>query len=171
MPCERLSEPLVVFPGLLTEGEARTALKMFTNRRQCPAKITDRRITHNGLMLGLYHVAASHNGDELSSFTMRLEGVCPLLPHYGLSDLREVLELVRLAGAEDSVKRSRPAKVRNYLASEATRLAAAMTEGELDTEAVEEMMVSRREVLGTSVLTCVHDKPLMKLLCTTDGSD
>ena len=170
MPSEKMSDPLVVFPGLLTEEEARTALALFTNKRQCPAKITDRRITHNGFMLGLYHVAG-HNEEELSSFTIKLEAVCPLLPHHGLSDLREVLSLVRLAGLEDSVRRSRPSKVRNYLATEATRLAAAMTEGELDTKAVEEMMVSRREVLGTSVLTCVHDKPLMKLLCTTDSSD
>ena len=170
MPCERITNPLVVFPGSLTEEEALTALGMFTNRRQCPAKMTDRRITHNGFMLGLYHVA-SHNGDDLSSFTMKLEGVCPLLSDHGVSDLRELLELVRLAGVEDSVRSSRPAKVRNYLATEATRLAATMTERELNTESVEEMMVSRREVLGTGVRTCVHDKPLMKLLCTTDGSD
>ena len=166
MPCERMAEPVVVWPGLLSEEEAETAVKMFTNTRKCPAQVTDRRVTHNGFMLGLYHVAGQ-DGDDTGSFTLRLEGTCPLLSNYNVSDLRELLGLVNRC-REDSVRRTRPSKVREYLTKEATRLAGTMAVGEMDSQAVEEMMVSRREVLGTSVVSCIHGKPLMKLICATD---
>jgi len=169
MPCEKMSEPLVVHPGILSQEEAHTALNMFTNNRQCPAKITDRRVTYNGFMLGLYETAG-HNGDDVRSFTIRLEGKCPLLPRSGVSDLTELLRLVERC-KDDSVRRTRPSNVREYLSKEATRLAGAMTDRELDRKTVEEMMVSRKEVLGTSVVSCLHGKPLMKLICTTDDSD
>ena len=139
---------------------------MFTNNRRCPAKITDRRVTHNGFMLGLYQTAG-HNGDDMGSFTIRLEGKCPLLPHCGVSDLTELLGLVGRS-KEDSVRRTRPSKVREYLSKEATRLAGTMTARELDCQAVEEMMISKREILGTSYTSCVHGKPLMKFICSTE---
>ena len=102
MPCEKMAEPVVVHPGLLSEDEARTALGLFTNTRRCPAKITDRRITHNGFMLGLYSVAG-HDGGDSQAFTIRLEGTCPLLARYDVSDLRELLGRVASC-QEDSVR-------------------------------------------------------------------
>merc|ERR1719228_1597209 len=112
LPSENLPEPMTVYPGLLSLELAHVALNMFTNTWQCPAKITDRRITFNGFSLGLYKIVGA---TDPNLFTLKLEAKCPLIQYYGVEDLIEILKLVRDCKV-DSVKDTRPSKVKKYLA-------------------------------------------------------
>ena len=52
---ERLREPLDLYPGgPLEPGLAKVCRGLVVNDRRCPAMVTDRRITQNGLEVGLY---------------------------------------------------------------------------------------------------------------------
>jgi len=169
LPSERMSEPMTIFPGLLNKELAEVAINMFTNTRQCPAKITDRRITFNGFSLGLYQVAGA--GGAQNTFTLKLEARCPAIQYYGVEDLVEILKLVRDCKG-DSVKDTRPAKVREYLAGEATRMSRELPE-DMDREGVEELFVGRKEVMGKGGNTCLHGKEIIRTLCSykMDGEE
>lgn len=173
MPSEKI-EPVTLWPGgVLAESQARTLVNMHTNLRRCPAKITDRRLGHNGFMVGLYPIVVDHSvdsgGDNLASVTLRLETRCPLIPYYGVDDLVEILGHVG-SSTLDSVRVSRPAKVKEYLAGEASRLAADMPP-DLDREAVEELMLARKDVLGAKVTSCIHGKPIFRSLVCHQSKD
>jgi hypothetical protein len=60
----------------------------------------------------------------------------------------------------DSVKDTRPAKVREYLAGEATRMSRELPV-EMDREGVEELLAGRKEVVGVGN-TCRHDKEIVR---------
>ena len=162
LPAEKI-DPVVVYPGVLTRDQASTLLSMFTNNKRCPPMITDRRLGHNGLTVGVYHTAGDTGHDQLDNVTLKLETRCSLIPYLGVDDLMEIIEKVS-AGNTDSVGASRPARVREYLGEEATRLAADMPVTDMSSGAVEEMMETRMTVLGSRVTTCLHGRPMMKTL-------
>ena len=155
---ERMPEPMTIFPGLLSKDLAEVALSMFTNTRQCPVKITDRRITYNGFSLGLYRVAGDAN-----SFTLKLEGRCPVIQYLGVEDLVEILKLVR-DQQTDSVKDTRPRKVKEYLAEEATRMSKDLS-SEMDKDSMEDLLVGWKSTLGTGN-TCLHGKEILRSICS-----
>jgi len=154
---ERMPEPMTIFPGLLSKELAEVALSMFTNTRQCPAKITDRRITYNGFSLGLYRVA----GDE-TSYTLKLEGRCTVIQYLGVEDLVEILKLVR-DQQTDSVRDTRPRKVREYLAGEATRMSKELSV-EMDKDGMEDLLVGWKNTVGTGN-TCLHGREILRSIC------
>ena len=85
LPSEKISEPIILYPGLLNEKLAEVAINMFTNKRQCPSKITDRRITFNGFSIGLYNV--SEHEESGMSFTLKLESKCPVIKFIGVDEI------------------------------------------------------------------------------------
>jgi len=161
LPSEKLAEPMTIYPGLLNKELAGVAISMFTNTRQCPAKITDRRITFNGFSLGLYQVAGT--GGTASGFSLKLEAKCPSIQYFGVDDLVEILKQV-LDKQGDSVKATRPAKVREYLAGEATRMSRELPV-EMDREGVEDLLTGRKEIVGAGN-TCLHGKEMMRIICS-----
>jgi len=154
LPSEKISEPVTIFPGLLSKELAEVAISMFTNTRQCPAKITDRRITYNGFSVGLYHVAGNP-----SSYTLKLEARCPLIQYIGVEDLVEILRLVRDQQI-DSVRDTRPGKVKEYLAGEASRMSKEVS-AEMDRDAMEDMLVGWKDMIGAGN-TCLHGKEILR---------
>ena len=162
LPSEKMTEPMTIYPGLLNKELAEVAISMFTNTRQCPAKITDRRITFNGFSLGLYQVAGQ------PSYSLKLEARCPAIQYFEVEDLVEILKLVRDKKG-DSVKETRPAKVREYLAGEATRMSRELPV-EMDREGIEELLLGRKNVVGAGN-TCLHGREIVRTICSYRKED
>ena len=164
MPMEKLKEPMNLYPGILSEDQAKTVVKMYTNNKRCPAMITDRRMTYNGFLIGLYHGSSldtSHDDQDNVGFRLKLESKCSLIPFYGVDDLIEIIKLVEHDN-EDRVKNCRAAKVRDYLSKEATKLSGDMPPP-TDIDAVQQLLESGKQILGTST-TCFHGRTFMKPL-------
>ena len=100
---ERLKESLDLYPGgPLEAGLAEVCRSLVVNDRRCPAMVTDRRITHNGLEVGLYQ-----RGGE-GGWGLKLEAVregCSA--GEGVRELEEVLRRIQGGGGEDSLAASR----------------------------------------------------------------
>ena len=93
MLLEKLKEPLNLYPGILSEDQAKTVVKMYTNTKRCPAMITDRRMTYNGFLIGLYHgssldTSQDEQDDDTVSFRLKLESKCSLNLTYACLFLR-----------------------------------------------------------------------------------
>jgi len=159
LPSERLPEPTTIYPGLLSDELAEVAISMFTNIRQCPIKITDRRITYNGFCLGLYHRAG--DGHKVS-YTIKLEGRCPVIQYVGVEDLVEILKLVR-DQQRDSVRDTRPKKVMEYLAGEATRMSKEFSV-DIDKDGMEDLLAGWKGIIGTGN-TCLHGREILRSIC------
>jgi len=147
LPFTKLSEPIVVHPGPLTAQQSNTLLNMYINTRQCPSRITDRRLTFNGFDLAIY------GADE--SLNIKLEGRNTDIPYYGLADLQETLDLVA-ACSEDSVARCRPTTVKKYLLNQARRI---ICEGEaiISKSQLKDLLIYRE---SQAVTDCPHQKPV-----------
>jgi len=165
LPSEKLPEPITVYPGIICKELADVAVNMFTNTKHCPVKVTDRRITFNGFSLALYNIA---NPQATDSFSLKLEGKCPLIQYIGVDDLIEILKLSKDSSG-DCVKTTRPRKVKEYLATEATRMSRELP-SEIDMDALENLLSDMNRILKNTN-TCLHGKSIVTTLSTYNADE
>ncbi|KAJ8313622.1 hypothetical protein KUTeg_008183 [Tegillarca granosa] len=143
-----LSESNVGGPGLWK------ILKTIATKEQTCSTysfITDQRLIGNGINIK-YHI-----GRESEDLQAEVTGLCNIIPTYGLSDLVEILELIANTNA-DTLSKSRPLKVINYLQGEAVRMARQLPRQQTADE-IEDLMEQILTELPSECCTCLHNKP------------
>ncbi|KAJ8314205.1 hypothetical protein KUTeg_008766 [Tegillarca granosa] len=118
--------------------------------------ITDQRLIGNGINIK-YHI-----GRESEDLQAEVTGLCNIIPTYGLSDLVEILELIANTNA-DTLSKSRPLKVINYLQGEAVRMARQLPRQQTADE-IEDLMEQILTELPSECCTCLHNKPFFHKL-------
>ncbi|OWF40894.1 PMS1 protein homolog 1-like [Mizuhopecten yessoensis] len=112
--------------------------------------ITDERIVDNGFKVRCY--TDKENGTSQADVV----ALTAFIPVYGIPDLSEVLELTCTTGAE-SVSKSRPLKVLNYLQGEAVRMARKLPPLQ-DREEVLELLDQMTTIFPDGCKVCLHDR-------------
>jgi len=162
IPTEPLQEPMQLYPGKLSSDQANKILRMPNNPDPIHAAlISDRRLTHNGFLIE-YRKANHHSEDTQTVVKLIAKST---IPFFGVEELVEILYRVsEETDSNDGLKRCRPEKVKKYLSEEASRLARDMPEI-TDKETVKDLLRAKTD-LNCSRMSCLHDKPIAKLLNT-----
>ncbi|XP_062604014.1 PMS1 protein homolog 1-like [Saccostrea cucullata] len=153
LPTEPLERPIKITPELLGSlWETFRELAVQYRTSEMYPVLRDNRFTSNGINIKLFFDANDDVQAELSSLS-------PCIPTYGIDDLKEILELIHNTGA-DSILRSRPLKVINYLKSEAVRMARQLPRQQ-DYDDMQDLLSQVRDLLPKGCYSCLHERPFL----------
>ncbi|XP_068246683.1 PMS1 protein homolog 1-like [Palaemon carinicauda] len=133
--------------------------------------VTDKRVTMNGFKVALYRSSA--NEAELSHG--EIIGVADNLGFYGISDLKEVLDILHINRAAN-ISQTRPLKLQFWMKGEAVRMVRSGFR-ELRADDIEEKLRTWKEIHNSlqdrvrdvwNEGKCLHDKPIFTSLYSLD---
>ncbi|XP_078536508.1 PMS1 protein homolog 1 isoform X3 [Lissotriton helveticus] len=154
VPAETLDNPIILTDSLLGGSHYMGAL--YSMEKESPALngwmfISDRRLVTNGFRIKMLP------GSSVLENRVEVEAMADILPYYGLSDLKEILNSVINKTAKTPFE-CRPLKVRNYLQGEAVRLSRQLPLY-LSNEDVQDTISRMKMQLADENKTCVHGRP------------
>lgn len=154
VPAETLDNPIILTDSLLGGSHFMGAL--YSMEKENPALngwmyISDQRLVTNGFRIKMLP------GSSVSENRVEVEAMADVLPYYGLSDLKEILNSVVNKNAKTPFE-CRPLKVRNYLQGEAVRLSRQLPLY-LSNEDVRDTISRMKLQLADENKTCVHGRP------------
>ncbi|XP_061179926.1 PMS1 protein homolog 1-like [Saccostrea echinata] len=153
LPTEPLERPIKITPDMLgSHWETFRELALQYRTSEMYPILRDSRFTSNGIHIKLFFDSSGDVQAELSSLSS-------CIPTYGVEDLKEILELIHTTGA-DSIPRSRPLKVINYLKSEAVRMARQLPRQQ-DYDDMQDLLCQVRDLLPKGCYSCLHDRPFL----------
>ncbi|XP_068101010.1 PMS1 protein homolog 1 isoform X2 [Hyperolius riggenbachi] len=150
---EVLDSPVVITPRLLGESDYFPTLLGMQKDNPMPngqIYFSDPRLTANGFKIKI-------TGSPDINKYIEIEGMASNLPFYGLSDLKEILNLVMNKNAKELCD-CRPLKILHFLEGEAVRLARQLPL-KLSKDDVFDAISRMKKHLGHETKGCVHGRP------------
>lgn len=126
--------------------------------------LSDPRLVANG-----FRVRLTPGTPPSTQSRLEVTALADCVPFLGVEDLREILTAVLHRNAQ-TVRDSRPLKVRNYLQAEAVRLARQLPSS-LTRQEVEESLLRMTQQLKEDSRTCIHGRPFMQRLSVVPCSE
>ncbi|XP_072275249.1 PMS1 protein homolog 1 [Pyxicephalus adspersus] len=164
IPAETLDTPIVLTNRLLGENDYLSIL--LGMQKDCPKPnghiyFSDPRLTANGFLIKMIPGSPDSH--------VEIERMANVLPFYGISDLKEILNFVMKKNAIE-LRHCRPLKVLNYLEGEAVRLARQLPLT-LSKDDVCDTLNRTKKQLADQTQGCIHGRPFYYHLADISQDD
>ncbi|KAM5151538.1 PMS1 protein homolog 1 isoform 2-T3 [Mantella aurantiaca] len=164
IPTEILDTPVVLTHRLHGETDYLSMLLAMQKKHPNPnghIYFSDPRLIANGFLIKMIPGSPDSH--------VEIEGMASILPFYGISDLKEILNFVMKKNARELCD-CRPLKVLNYLEGEAVRLARQLPLT-LAKDDVYDTLSRMRKHLGDQTKGCIHGRPFYHHLADIPQDD
>ncbi|CAL8240613.1 unnamed protein product [Merluccius merluccius] len=162
-----LQNPIQLTDGLLGGSEYTQALcNMRKGSPELDGRVvlSDPRLVANG-----FQITLTPGTPSPAQSWPEVTALADCVPFLGVEDLKEILAAV-VRGKAETIRDSRPLKVRNYLQGEAVRLARQLPSN-LTRQEVEESLSRMTRQLGKDSRTCIHGRPFLQQLTVIPCSE
>ncbi|XP_071951377.1 PMS1 protein homolog 1-like [Antedon mediterranea] len=161
---QQLQPPITLLSSMIggpVNWQTLLMLKSSTSAVDGSRTFVDERLVANGF------VVKQTEDSEGGNVRLQVTGMATNIPCYSLADLAELLDTIGSSTNGISLKESRPVKLVHYLQAEAVRLARDRPHRSTH-DNIMDMIEQRSVALPPNVKSCIHNKPFLKTLHTTN---